>query len=325
MYEKQGKTGEWALPFHPSDPHNAVPGLLRRVTYARAGSAPHPHRARRGANPTISIVIPARNEARNLELVLPELPQVDQLVLVDGHSLDDTMAVARRIRPDITLVQQTRTGKGNALACGFEAARGDIIVMFDADGSADPAEIPAFVNALVSGADFAKGSRFHRDGGSDDITALRKAGNAFLNGVTNLIFGTRFSDLCYGYNAFWRDIVPVLHLPSVDNAATGRRVQWGDGFEIETLLNCRIAAAGLAITEVPSVERARIFGETNLRTFADGARVLRTITAEWRRSVRERSAALDAHHVRPAGLLENAVVGGAPSGRAEDLAAGGAP
>lgn len=241
-------------------------------------------RARRSANPTISIVIPARNEARNLEVILPELPHVDQLVLVDGHSVDDTIEVARRVRPNITLVQETRTGKGNALACGFAAATGDIIVMFDADGSADPAEIPAFVAALVSGADFAKGTRFHRDGGSDDITALRKMGNAFLNKVTNLIFRTNFSDLCYGYNAFWRDIVPLLHLPPVHSGTTGARMQWGDGFEIETLLSCRVAAAGLSITEVPSVERPRIFGDTNLRTFADGARVLRTIFAEWRRA-----------------------------------------
>jgi hypothetical protein len=64
---------------------------------------------------------------------------------------------------------------------------------------------------------------------------------------------------------------------------------WGDGFEIETVLNCRMAAAGLNITEVPSVERQRMFGETNLRTFADGARVLRTLIAEHRRkNVRNR-------------------------------------
>lgn len=236
----------------------------------------------RSSDPTVSIVIPARNEARNLEVVLPELPAVDQLVLVDGASVDDTVAVARRLAPDIVVVPQTRRGKGNALACGFAAASGDIVVMFDADGSADPAEIPAFLDALLDGgADFAKGTRFHPDGGSDDITALRRAGNAGLNGLTNLLFGTRFSDLCYGYNAFWRDVVPLLDLPPL--YADGQP-RWGDGFEIETVLNCRVAAAGLKIVEVPSTERARIFGETNLRTFQDGLRVLRTIVAEWRRA-----------------------------------------
>jgi hypothetical protein len=64
----------------------------------------------------------------------------------------------------------------------------------------------------------------------------------------------------------------------------------GDGVEIDTVLDCRVAAAGLRITEVPSVERQRIFGETNLRTFADGSRVLRTLWAEHRRADRRKAA-----------------------------------
>lgn len=310
------------LPFHPSGPHGAVRSLPGEVPTAAGNNGFSARRVQRSARPTISVVIPARNEAKNLEVVLPGLPHVDQLVLVDGHSVDDTMAVARRLRPDIALIQQTRAGKGNALTCGFHAAECDIIVMFDADGSADPSEIPAFIDALVAGADFAKGTRFHRDGGSADITALRKAGNAFLNMVTNLLFGTRFSDLCYGYNAFWRDILPLLDLPPVQSVAYGRHMQWGDGFEIETLLNCRVAAAGLSITEVPSVERARIFGRTNLRTFADGVRVLRTITVEWCHSVYGRKAVRATPRVLPPDLFEKTPVGGAPGEVPKDLAAG---
>ena len=186
-------------------------------------------------------------------------------------------------------ITQTRKGKGNAMACGFAAATGDVIVMFDADGSADPAEIPAFVSALVAGADFAKGSRFAPGGGSDDITLLRRTGNAGLNGVANALFGTSYTDLCYGYNAFWADLLPLLDLPDPATPAPADGMLWGDGFEIETVLNCRVAAAGLRITEVPSVERQRIFGRTNLRTFADGTRVLRTLAAERRRAVRRRA------------------------------------
>ncbi|MET7998059.1 glycosyltransferase family 2 protein [Amycolatopsis sp. NPDC005232] len=238
---------------------------------------------RRCANPKISIVIPARNEARNLEVILPELPEVDEVVLVDGHSVDQTVEVAHKVLPSIVTLTQTRRGKGNALACGFEAAGGDIVVMFDADGSADPAEIPAFVETLVRGADFAKGSRFRRHGGSDDITALRRAGNATLNKLANVLYRTSFTDLCYGYNAFWRDIVPQLRLPPTLATAPAAGGFWGDGFEIETVLSCRVVAAGLEVAEVPSFERPRIYGETNLRTFADGARILRTIVAERRR------------------------------------------
>ncbi|ALL75929.1 glycosyl transferase [Pseudonocardia sp. EC080610-09] len=245
----------------------------------------------RSSCPTVSVVVPTRNEARNLEIVLPELaaqPLVSQVVVVDGHSVDGTTDVARRVLPAATVVTQTRRGKGNAMACGFAAATGDIVVMFDADGSADPAEIPAFVEALVDGADVAKGSRFRSGGGSDDITPLRRCGNAGLNAVANLLFRTSYTDLCYGYNAFWADVLPVLELPAVETPDAGGPLAWGDGFEIETILNCRIAAAGLRIAEVASVERARVHGETNLRTFADGTRVLRTLVAEYRRSQRPR-------------------------------------
>jgi len=231
----------------------------------------------------VSVVVPTRNEARNVEIVLPALaavrPALHEIIVVDGNSVDGTAETAQRVLPDAKVINQTRSGKGNALACGFAAATGDIIVMFDADGSADPAEIPAFVAALVAGADFAKGSRFAPGGGSDDITPLRNAGNAGLNLAANTLFGTNHSDLCYGYNAFWADIRPVLALPPLD-APGGRDMLWGDGFEIETLLSCRVAVAGLTVTEVPSVERQRIFGQTNLRTFADGTRVLRTLLVE---------------------------------------------
>jgi glycosyltransferase involved in cell wall biosynthesis len=234
--------------------------------------------------PRISIIVPARNEAKNLEIVLPLLPDVHEIIVVDGHSVDGTVEVARRVRPSVDVITQTRKGKGNALACGFERATGDIIVMFDADGSADADEIPRFVDALIRGADVSKGSRFMPGGGSKDITFHRQLGNRFLNGLTNLLLGTRYSDLCYGYNAFWRHLVPGLELGDHRNppAADGR-MTWGDGFEIETVLNCRFFLSGQKITEVPSVERLRIHGESNLNAVSDGFRVLRTILAERRR------------------------------------------
>jgi hypothetical protein len=260
--------------------------------------------------PRISIVIPALNEALNLAAVLPTLPEVHEVILVDGGSVDGTVATARRARPDIVTVLQSRRGKGNALAAGFARVTGDIVVMFDADGSADPAEIERFVRVLRDGADVAKGSRFTEGGGSVDITPVRRAGNHLLNGLFKAGFGTRSTDLCYGYNAFWADQLPVLALPDHAHPSLDGRMRWGDGFEIETLIHCRFAAAGASIVEVPSVERVRVFGASNLHAVTDGLRVLRTLVTEWRRARALRRVAPT--HRRPRdlpALRERAVTG----------------
>ncbi len=220
-------------------------------------------------SPRITVVVPTLNEAKNLPYVFEKLAREDiyEVILVDGYSTDNTIEVAKELWPTIRVVNQTRRGKGNALKHGFAAATGDIIVMLDADGSADPAEIPAFVEALVEGADFAKGTRFAQGGGSSDITSLRRAGNWGLNTLTNVLYGTRFSDLCYGYNAFWTHCLPHMNVDC-------------DGFEVETLINCRVAKAGLEIAEVGSFEAERIHGQSNLNTFRDGWRVLKTLLKE---------------------------------------------
>jgi glycosyltransferase involved in cell wall biosynthesis len=204
---------------------------------------------------------------------------IDEIVFVNGNSQDNTAAVARELWPNGVHIRQTRRGKGNAIACGFAAASGDIIVMIDADGSTDPAEIPRFVGALIAGSDFAKGSRFIQGGGSADITTVRQLGNRGLNVLVNILFATKYTDLCYGYNAFWRRCLDSMCLPDV----AAMEAQWGDGFEVEALINVRLAASGLNIIEVCSYESSRIHGVSNLNAITDGLRVLRTIRREfWR-------------------------------------------
>jgi glycosyltransferase involved in cell wall biosynthesis len=216
----------------------------------------------------VSVVIPALNEAQNLPHVLPLIPPwVHELVLVDGESVDGTAEVARQLWPDVCIVSQERKGKGAALRAGFRAATGDIVVMLDADGSTDPREIPGFVGMLLAGADFAKGSRYVQGGGSQDISLLRSLGNAGLLLLVRLLFGYQYSDLCYGYNAFWRSVLPLLNLET-------------DGFEIETAMNLRALRAGLRVVEVPSFESKRIHGSSRLRALPDGWRVLKTILRE---------------------------------------------
>src|SRR5262245_30309528 len=141
------------------------------------------------------------------------------------------------------------------MRAGFRAATGDIIAMIDADASMDPRELILFVAALMSGADFAKGSRFIQGGGTSDMSLLRIAGNWGLTHLVRLIYGSGFSDLCYGYNAFWRDHLPLLNIEC-------------DGFEVETALNVSAIRSGLKIIEVPSFEALRAHGESNLRPFS---------------------------------------------------------
>jgi glycosyltransferase involved in cell wall biosynthesis len=230
----------------------------------------------RSAHPRVSVVCPTFNEAANLPHVFALLPEdVYEVIVVDGRSTDGTIEVAKSLRPDVKIVLQNRKGKGNAMACGFAAVRGDIVVMLDADGSADPREIPLYVDALLRGADFAKGTRFASGGGSSDITPLRAWGNRCLNRTANVLFGTGYTDLCYGYNAFWTSCLPALELDA-DGHAQDRKL-WGDGFEIETIINTRIAKANLRIVEVPSYEFDRIHGTSNLNTWRDGTRVLRAL------------------------------------------------
>ncbi|MFD4900536.1 glycosyltransferase family 2 protein [Streptomyces sp. NPDC058411] len=218
--------------------------------------------------PPVSVVIPAMNEAKNLPHVFSTLPDwIHEVVLVDGNSTDDTVRVARELRPDVVVVEQAGKGKGDALISGFAACTGEIIVMVDADGSADGEEIVSYVSALVGGADFAKGSRFANGGGTDDMTPVRKLGNRALCTVVNRKFGARYTDLCYGYNAFWKHCLDRITLDCT-------------GFEIETLMNIRVVKAGLRVQEVPSHEYNRIHGVSNLSAVRDGLRVLRVILKE---------------------------------------------
>jgi glycosyltransferase involved in cell wall biosynthesis len=213
-------------------------------------------------------VIPALNEAENLPHVLPALPSwVDEVLLVDGHSTDGTAEVARQLLPTVRIIHQEGQGKGDALRSGFAAATGDIIVMMDADCSTDPAEIPLFCAALCRGADFVKGSRFLQGAGTADMELHRKVGNWGLTLSVRILFGCNFTDLCYGYNAFWRRVLPDLRLDC-------------NGFEVECLMNVRALRARLKVVEVPSYENKRKYGVSRLRAIPDGWRVLKTIVRE---------------------------------------------
>src|SRR5579875_1466911 len=215
--------------------------------------------------PTTSLVIPARNEARNLPFVLERLPAcVDEVILVDGCSSDATAITAKSCRPDIRIITEPRRGKGYALRAVFQAAHGDLIIAMDGDGSMSPEEIPQFVYFLEHGYDFVKGSRFVGGGGSLDLTRIRKLGNLALLAVANLLYGAHITDLCYGFFGLRARYLAALQLRS-------------SGFEIETEIIVRACQCGLRIAEIPSLELPRRHGRSNLHAIRDGKRALSTL------------------------------------------------
>ena len=219
-------------------------------------------------SPTVSVIIPTLNEAGNLPYVLNTVPRwVDEVIIVDGRSRDDSARVARVLRPDARIVHQSRRGKGAALRAGLDSAKGDILVLMDADGSMDGRDIEAFRDALVAGADYVKGSRFMAGGGSTDITRLRRFGDSGICLLIRLFFGARYSDGTYGFKALWADKLSAIRIDT-------------DGFEVELLIDIRAHRAGLKTAEVPCFETNRIHGASNLNAMSDGLRCLRVIIRE---------------------------------------------
>jgi glycosyltransferase involved in cell wall biosynthesis len=258
----------------------------------------------RSRRPTVSAIMPTLNEALNVAPIVAGLPAcVIEIIVVDGRSDDGTPEVALAADPRVRIVMERRKGKGAALLAGFAAAQGDVIVALDADGSMDPAEVEIFQSMLARGYDLVKGSRQAVGGSSEDFTVVRRLGNAGLTRVANATHRTHWSDMCYGYFGFWRDVLPVINLEwqalstralAQELGEEGSRVQrgwgpepklaYGDGFEIETAIFLRAARARLRIAEVPSRELLRHSGESHLRTVRDGWRVLEAIARERQRT-----------------------------------------
>ena len=254
------------------------------VMSRRNGRQAGPADKARNPGRTVSLVIPVRNEARNIAWVLEQIADdVDEIILVDGDSTDATLITARSCRPDVKVVRQDGVGKGSALRTGFLAASKDIMVMMDADGSMAPQEISHYVHFLTNGYDFVKGSRFISGGGSMDITRFRRLGNRFLLAVFNTLYGAELTDLCYGFCAFHRRYLDHLALSAT-------------GFEIEAEMTVHALHSGLRIAEVPSFEMGRRAGESNLHAVRDGIRVLKTVLGNHRTGLSGRLLQVMANH-----------------------------
>jgi glycosyltransferase involved in cell wall biosynthesis len=218
--------------------------------------------------PRITALICALNEADNLQYVLPKIPDwVDEVLLVDGHSTDDTVEVAKNLRPDINVVYQLGKGKGDALKCGIENSTGDIIVTLDADGATDPEEIDKFVEPLLNGFDFVKGSRF-RGTFPRNRPWYRILGNWIITLMFDILFIRVYTDLCSGYNSFWKK-------------AVGHKNPWSsDGFENEPLINCWVAKNRLKVKEIGHADTGRMSGEIKELAWRQGFKAIKTIIRE---------------------------------------------
>ena len=222
-----------------------------------------------GIEKRVSLIIPTLNEVSNIPHVFSDLPEfIDEIVVVDGQSKDGTIDAIRRIRSGVRIIVNKPKGKGAALQTGFNNATGDLIIMMDADGSHNPKEISQFIEPILNGYDVSKGSRMMKGGGSSDITPFRRLGNKIFVTMVNTMYGSDYTDLCYGYRAFKKEAYEKIECDA-------------DGFEVETQQSIRIKKTGLRVKEVPSFEALRKNGNSNLNSFKDGWRILNIIVKEY--------------------------------------------
>ena len=217
-------------------------------------------------NDYVSVVIPTLNEEKNIGKVIHGIRKNlrckrCEILVVDGRSSDNTVSVAKKLGARVIYDNK---GKGSALRKGFRSAKGNIIVSMDADLSNEPKELNLLVESIRIGYDVCMGSRFMVGGGSEDISGIRIFGNKFFVLMVNLLFGSKYSDMCYGYRSFKKKVINKLNLKE-------------DGFGIETEININAMKAHLRIIEIPSTEKKREAGEEKLRTFSDGYMILKTI------------------------------------------------
>jgi glycosyltransferase involved in cell wall biosynthesis len=221
--------------------------------------------------PAIGVVIPTLNEASSIRNVLNEIPKHVQYpleIIVIDASDDETPLVAAQ--SGARVLRQDGQGKGNALRQAFCALDSDIVLMMDGDGSMQAQEIPRLVEAVVSGADVAKGSRFLRSGGSEDLSFVRKIGNYLFVSLVNVLWSAKYTDLCYGFVAFRRQALEKLK-PYLTSSQ----------FQIETEICIKAKKVGLRVTEVPSMELRRTSGQSKLYGIRDSLSILWVIVREF--------------------------------------------
>jgi glycosyltransferase involved in cell wall biosynthesis len=217
-----------------------------------------------------TVIVPAFNEEENLPFVLPlipDLPEIDEVLLVDGHSADKTIEVARKILPRIKVISQDGSGKGDAIVCGARAATGDCFLILDADGSQMPGEIPLYIERAKAGFDLVKGSRYMKGGSSEEATWDRMLITRTAQFVANTLWRTKYTDICYGMFLIDRNKFFKLDIQSQRH-------------DVEWEIMIKATRQKLKIVEVPAHEAKRISGVSHVSYTRDGYLIARAVFRE---------------------------------------------
>ncbi len=215
---------------------------------------------------SVSVIIPTLNEANNIGTVIKGIKgQLSgrryDIIIVDGYSSDKTIDIAKKHGARVLL---DRRGKGSALMKGLSAAKNSILVSMDADLSHEPKELTLLIDGIEAGYDICMGSRFITGGSTEDMSPVRIIGNKLFVFLVNTLFGSNYSDMCYGYRSFRKSVLRKLGLTE-------------EGFGIETEISIKAAKRHIRVMEIPSNEKQRNSGEAKLKTFEDGYVIMKTI------------------------------------------------
>jgi len=235
-------------------------------------------RAKSEADRTVSIIIPARNEAGNIETLVQRVPEIGggtEIVFIEGHSLDNTYDTIHEVikkypNRDIKVAQQTGKGKGDAVRLGFQMASGDVLMILDADISVPPEDIALFYNALVEHkGEFINGVRLVYPMEDQAMRFLNLLGNRFFSRTFSWLMGQPVKDTLCGTKVLLKED----YLRIAEN-----RSYFGD-FDPFGDFDLLFGATKLSlkIIDIPIRYRSRIYGSTNIHRFRHGFLLLRMV------------------------------------------------
>ncbi|UCE29500.1 MAG: glycosyltransferase family 2 protein [Candidatus Bathyarchaeota archaeon] len=218
-----------------------------------------------GGDAKVSVIVPAYNEEQNIKQILRMLMDVEQVlpslevIVIDDGSTDGTLGEIAKFSQEVILLKhENNRGKGAALATGFDAASGDVVVVQDADLEYSPYDIPRLVKPILSGeADVVFGSRFK--GSREGMKFSNYVGNKLLSLTTKLLYGAPITDLMTGHKVFSKRVVRSIDLTE-------------DGFKIEPEIAAEVFHGGWRYAEVPIMYIRRTRGKSKFRFIKDGVR-----------------------------------------------------